>query len=161
MTSTQTWADASDLLCGAVLEDTLNLYVPGETETVGFEAHRDLVPLANGIPGLVQTMALPSAEEGISQSTYSIKVEPATALQAGMVVEVDQCEREPSLTGKRLLVESVSENGLALLRKAIAHDWTSVDPQAGMDNTDVVTPSVLAAHPDWADNTGAHGEWSS
>jgi len=129
MTLTQTLAEASANL-RYLLVDVLNLYTPGDTITNGdFTVTRGLSPVALGVPGLVQTVTLPNADGGISQSNYSIKVGPGVVLDPGMVVEVGQCEREPALTGRRFLVESVSQNGLALIRKAVASDFTAVDQQ--------------------------------
>lgn len=129
MASTQTWADASALLCDAVLEDTVSLYRVGPPVTSGIHVTRSLTPSALGIPGLVQTMSIPDARGGLGQSSYSIKVEPGTDLQVGMVVEVASCVQEPALVGAQLLVESVSRNGMALLIKGIAHAWQPVDLQ--------------------------------
>ncbi|AVJ51000.1 hypothetical protein FDJ44_gp09 [Microbacterium phage Pikmin] len=127
--STQTLAEASSLLDNAVLEDVINIYEVGDPVTVGIEVTRPLSPLAIGVAGLVQTTTLANAVESRTDNVYSIKVSRGTILEAGMVVEVDQCLQEPSLTGKKLLVDKVSQNGLAIIRKAVASDWTVVNQE--------------------------------
>ena len=57
------------------------------------------------------------------------KVDVGTTLEAGQAVQVVSCQQEPDLVGKTLLIDKVSENGLALLRKAVASDFYRVDQQ--------------------------------
>jgi len=127
--STQTLAEASRLLAGAVLEDTIDLYSAGPPVTVGFEVTRELTLLSNGIPSLVQTTTLANAIESRTDSVYSIKVAQGTVLDAGMVIEVAVCVQEPSLVGKKLLLDKVSQNGIAVIRKAVASDWKVVNQE--------------------------------
>lgn len=127
--STPTLAEASGLLSGAVLVDTISIYEQGPTRTTGIHVTRGLTLVQAGVAALVQTTTLANAVESRTDSVYSIKVAQATDLQAGHIVEVNSCTQEPELVGKRLLVDKVSLNGLALLRKAVAADWTTVDQQ--------------------------------
>lgn len=127
--STQTLSEAARLVERSILIDRINLYEAGEPDTQGFEVVRPLTPLANGVPALVQTTTLANAAESRVTNVYSIKVAQGTVLDPGTVVEVDQCVQEPSLTGKKLLVDKVSENGAAMLRKAVASDWTVVNQE--------------------------------
>lgn len=131
--STRTWDKAGGLLSSALLEDSIDLYIPGELTTVGFVTTRELDLVDTNLPALVQTTTLANAAESLVEHTYSIKVLRGTAIEAGMVVQVAECVLEPSLVGRKLLVDKVSENGLALLRKAVATDWTNVDQQGKGD----------------------------
>lgn len=81
------------------------------------------------VPGLVQTTTLANAVESRTDSTYSVKVAAGTALRAGQGIEVVSCVAEPDLVGKVLLLDKVSHNGLAMLRKAVASDFDMVNQQ--------------------------------
>lgn len=120
---------SSQLIEDNVLIDKINIYEVGEPETVGFDVIRPLHPHLIGFPALVQTTTLNNAIESAVESTYSIKVSQGVALEAGHVVEVTECVREPSLVGKRLLVDKVSQNGAAIVRKAVAHDFDNVNQE--------------------------------
>lgn len=128
-TSTQTLAEASRLLSSEVLIDSIDLFTAGEPTTVGFQVTRPLTPVAQAVPALVQTTTLANALESRTDNVYSIKVAQGTAIEAGMVVGVVTCGREPSLVGKRLLLDKVSQNGLALIIKGTASDWTVVNQE--------------------------------
>ena len=52
-----------------------------------------------------------------------------TALEAGQAVRVTVCYSEPSLVGKVLLIDKISQNGLAALRKATASDFEKVNQE--------------------------------
>lgn len=127
--STQTLAEAAGLLKQSLLVDKIHIYTAGGTVTTGIHVTRDLASVKSGVPALVQTTTLANAAESRTDNTYSIKVERGETLDPGMVVTVAECQQEPELVGKRLLVDKVSLNGLAMIRKAVAGDWTSVDQQ--------------------------------
>ena len=67
--------------------------------------------------------------EGLGDVTYSVKLPTATEVQPGMLLVVTMCTREPSLVGMELMVDSISEDGLSIIRKCIAHSYTTVDHQ--------------------------------
>jgi hypothetical protein len=126
--STQTLADASALLSGPH-RDRLQILTVGTPVTMGTQVTRPLTPRGDVVPGLVQATTLENAIESQTSTTYSIKVSHGTGLVAGEAVRVVTCEREPALVGKTLLVDKVSLNGLALIRKATASDFDTVDQQ--------------------------------
>lgn len=127
--STQTLAESSRLITKNVLIDTVQLYNVGDPVTVGYEVTRELTPVGDPIPGLVQTTVLANAVESQVVNTYSIKVSGGTDVSAGQAVKVVACEHEPELVGKVLLLDKVSQNGLAVLRKAVASDFHSVNQE--------------------------------
>lgn len=127
--STQTLADASRLLASSVLTDTVQISNVGEPVTVGFSVVRPLVPAGEPVPALVQTTTLANAVESRVESLYSVKVAQGTALAAGQAVTVVTCTQEPSLVGKTLLLDKVSQNGLAMIRKAVATDFNVVNQE--------------------------------
>lgn len=130
--STQILAEAARQLGSAVLIDQIQIYNAAAPVTVGFVVTRALTAVGQPIPGLVQTTTLANALESRTDSVYSIKVAKGTALSAGQVVEVLQCVGEPDLVGKKLLVDKISMNGLAMIRKAVASDFEVVN-QEGKD----------------------------
>lgn len=126
--------EASKLMEASILIDKIDIYTVGEPVTVGFKTEKPLRlldPLLMGYPALVQATTLNNATESAVENTYSIKVALGVGLKPGMVVEVTRCVQDPSLVGKRLLVDKISENGAALIRKAVAHDYHIVN-QEGM-----------------------------
>jgi len=85
--------------------------------------------LREPIPGLVQTTTLANAVESRVDNTYSVKVARGTDLNAGQAVRVVSCLAEPDLVGKVLLIEKISQNGLAMIRKAVASDFKVVNQE--------------------------------
>jgi len=81
------------------------------------------------IPGLVQHTTLENAVESRSSTAYSVKVAQGTPLRAGQAIEVISCVMEPELEGKILLLDKVSLNGLAMLRKAVASESEIVNQE--------------------------------
>ena len=86
-----------------------------------------LTAVQHDVQCLVQTTEIPQPTEGVAVQQYSIKVPRGTSLKPGQVVRITRCWREPSLQEVYLLVDSVSENGAALLRKATATRFHQVD----------------------------------
>lgn len=127
--STQSLASASKLLEGSLLVDKINVYQLGEPETSGFEVIRPLIPHYIGYPALVQTTTLNNAAESAVENLYSIKVTQGVAMESGMVIEVSECSQEPSLVGKKLLIDKISQNGLSIIRKAVASDYHIVNQE--------------------------------
>lgn len=127
--STQTLTEASMLLTKSVLLDTMQVYAVGDPVTVGFEVTRSLTPLGPPIAGLAQHTTLENAVESLTSTTYSVKVPQGTTLHPGQVVEVITCLQEPDLVGKKLLIDKISMNGLAMIRKAVASDFEVVNQE--------------------------------
>jgi hypothetical protein len=127
--STQTLGEAGRTLAAAVLLDTIQILDVGDPVTVGSQVTRALTPVGNPIPGLVQTTTLQNAVESRTDNTYSVKVARGTAVQPGQAVRVVTCLAEPDLVGKVLLLDKVSQNGLAMLRKAVASDFDMVNQE--------------------------------
>lgn len=127
--STQTLGNASKLMERSVLIDKINVYTVEGVVQVKYQTEQILVPHAMGYPALVQTTTLANAAESAVSNTYSIKVAQGTPLLAGMVVQVARCVQEPSLVGKKLLVDKVSANGAAVIRKAVASDYDIVNQE--------------------------------
>ena len=126
--STPILDEAAHHLSG-VLVDLIQLYDVGEPVTVGIHVTRALTPVGDPIPGLVQTTTLENAVESRTESTYSVKVARGTAIAAGQAIKVTRCVQEPDLVGKTLLLDKVSQNGAALIRKAVAQDFENVNQE--------------------------------
>lgn len=128
VTSTPILDEAARRLSG-VLVDLVQVYDVGEPVTVGIHVTRALTPVGEPIPGLVQTTTLENAIESRTESTYSVKVARGTAIAAGQAIKVTRCVQEPDLVGKTLLLDKVSQNGAALIRKAVAQDFENVNQE--------------------------------
>lgn len=126
--STLTLGEAASQLA-SVLIDEVQLYDVAGPVTVGHEVIREITPVGDPIPGLVQTTTLANAVESRTDSTYSVKVARGTAIEAGQAVKVTRCVLEPDLVGKVLLLDKVSQNGAALIRKAVAADTRIVNQE--------------------------------
>lgn len=127
--TTQTLTDASSLIKQTLLVDTVDLYTLGETQTEGYRAYRKATLVEPDVAALVQTTVLANAAESQVDNVYSVKVPLSTEVTAGMVARVTSCQQEPSLVGKHLMIDKVSQNGLAMLRKCVAADFHQVDQQ--------------------------------
>lgn len=127
--STQTLRESSRLLEAAVLLDRVQILDVGEPATVGINVTRSLTEVGEPIAGLVQTSTPQGAVESISESLFSVKVPGGTSLVAGQAVRVEACLMEPDLVGRVLLIESMSLNGAALLRKGFATEFNVVNPE--------------------------------
>lgn len=127
--STQISHEASRLLGQAILLDSVQLLNVGQPVTVGANVTRSLTPVGAPIAGLVQTTVLQGAIEGRTENVYSVKLPQGTVVSAGQAVRVVACLMEPDLVGKVLLLDKVSQNGAALIRKCIASDTTVVNQE--------------------------------
>lgn len=113
----------------AVLLDSLQILNVGAPVTVGINVTRELTPVGDPVPGVVQTSVPQGAVESITESIYSVKVPRGTDLVAGQAVRVLACLMEPDLVGKVLLIDSMSKNGLAMIRKGFAKDFETVNQE--------------------------------
>lgn len=127
--STPTLASAASLLDVAVLIDTLDLYDVGDLVTTGINVSRELTLVQTGIRSLVQETNLANAVESATDSIYSVKVPRGINIKAGQAIKVKTCTNDPSLVGKTLYLDKVSQNGAALIRKAVASSTYNVDQQ--------------------------------
>lgn len=127
--STQTLREAGSLLGTAVLRDSIAIGSVGEPVTVGIDVERSFTAVGEPVAGLVQTTTLANAAESRTVNTYSVKVAQGTVLEAGQAIKVLSCVLEPSLIGKILLVDKISQNGAALIRKAVAQDYDVVNQE--------------------------------
>lgn len=131
--STQTLASAASLFDVAILIDTLDLYNVGPQVTVGIHVTRELTLVQADIQSLVQATSLTNAVESATDTTWSVKVPRGVSISAGQAIKVKTCTNDPSLVGKTLYLDKVSQNGAALIRKAVASDTYNVDQQGKED----------------------------
>ena len=126
--STPILDEATEYIRRNILIDRLDICEVGVTVTRGFVAvPATTTVIQHDVQCLVQTIDIPQPVEGAAVQQYSIKVPRGTRLEPGMAARVSQCWREPTLVDTYLLVDSVSENGSALLRKATATRFHQVD----------------------------------
>lgn len=133
--STQTLRESARQLAQAVLVDSLQICNVGAPDTVKFAVTRELTDVGSPVQGLVQTTTLQNAVESQTSSVYSVKVPQGTVIKAGQAVKVVSCVMEPDLVGKVLLLDKVSKNGLAMIRKCVASDFEAVN-QEGKEGLD-------------------------
>ncbi|WNM75056.1 hypothetical protein SEA_MORRIGAN_11 [Microbacterium phage Morrigan] len=110
--------EAARLIEQNTLIDQLQIMNVGQPVTTGAEVTRSLDNVGNPVAGLVQSVTLENVVEGRVTQTYSIKVARFTSLRPGQAIKVLTCRQEPDLVGQVLLVDIVSRNGAALVRKA-------------------------------------------
>lgn len=127
--STQTLDEAGRLMAKEILIDTVQIFDVGDPVTVGINVTRALTPVGEPIAGLVQTITLESAVEGRVAQAYSIKVPRGTALEAGQAVKVVTTRTDTELVGKPILVDTISKNGLAMIRKGTGQDFENVNQE--------------------------------
>jgi hypothetical protein len=127
--STRTLAKAGELLSRELLVDELQLYNVGQPTTVGARVSRPLSAVGNPVPGLVQSTVLANAAESRTEGVYVVKVARLTDISEGQAVKVLRCAAEPALVGRILLLDKVSLNGLALIRRAVASVSTVVNQE--------------------------------
>lgn len=127
--STQTLGEAARQLAAAVLLDSIQIYDVGQPVTVGPNVTRDITEVGEPVAGLVQTTTLANAVESRVDSVYSVKVARGTDLSAGQAIKVITCLAEPDLVDKVLLIDKISKNGLAMIRKGVASDFGVVNQE--------------------------------
>lgn len=121
--------EAAALLSRTVLIDQLQVLTVGEPVTVGAQVTRQLTPAGDPIPGLVQSVTLESVVEGRITQSFSIKVARFTELEPGQAVRVVVSREEPALVGQVILVDTMSRNGAALLRKGTGNLFETVNQE--------------------------------
>ncbi len=114
--STQTFRDGAALLAQLLIDDVQLMNV-GQPVTVGADVTRELTAVGDPIKGLVQSVSLENAVEGRVNQLYAVKLPVGTVVTEGMAVKVIACAAEPQLVGQVVLLDTVSRNGLAMLRK--------------------------------------------
>lgn len=126
--STPILDEASSLLA-SVLVDRVQMYNVGAPVTAGVSVTRPLSPAGEPVAALVQATTLANAVESRTDTVWSVKVSRDTALETGQAIRVLTCQQDPSLVGKTLLLDKVSQNGLALIKKGVASDWVVVNQE--------------------------------
>ena len=127
--STQTLDEAGRQLAAAVLIDSLQIMDVSDPITVGINVTRTATPVGQPIQGLVQTITLESAVEGKVAQAYSVKVPRGTVLRAGQAVKVLNTRSDIDLVGKIILIDTISKNGLAMIRKGTGQDFENVNQE--------------------------------
>lgn len=128
MDMTQITPRASALMTDTLLVDRADAYKLQPPAVVGYAGRRARELVSREIKCLVQATST-DVVDGLSDITYSVKVPTGTGLSPGMLLVITQCTREPSLVGVELMVDSISEDGLSIIRKCIAHAYSTVDHQ--------------------------------
>jgi len=127
--STPILAEAARLLEANILLDSVQIYDVGDPITVGINVTRPLTPVGPPVAGLVQAVTLENAVESRATQTFAIKVGLSTPLEAGQAVKVLNTRTDFSLVGKTILVDKVSKNGAAMLRKATGTDFEVINQE--------------------------------
>lgn len=128
MDMTQITPRASALMTDTLLVDRADAYKLQPPAVVGYASRRARELVSREIKCLVQATST-DVVEGLGDVTYSVKLPTTTEVQPGMLLLVTKCTREPSLVGMELMVDSISEDGLSIIRKCTAHSYTTVDHQ--------------------------------
>lgn len=128
MDMTQITPRAAELLADTLLIDRVAVYQLQPATVTRYSSSRTRELVRSQVRSLVQATST-DVVEGLGDVTYSVKLPTATGVQPGMLLVVTKCTREPSLVGMELMVDSISEDGLSIIRKCIAHSYTTVDHQ--------------------------------
>lgn len=128
MDMTQITPKAAELLADTLLIDRVAVYRLQPVTVTRYSSSRARELVSSQVRSLVQATST-DVVEGLGDVTYSVKLPTATEVQPGMLLVVTMCAREPSLVGVELMVDSISEDGLSIIRKCIAHSYTTVDHQ--------------------------------
>lgn len=128
MDMTQITPRAAELLADALLIDRVAMYQLQSATVTRYSSSRTRELVHSQVRSLVQATST-DVVEGLGDVTYSVKLPTTTEVQPGMLLVVTMCTREPSLVGMELMVDSISEDGLSIIRKCIAHSYTTVDHQ--------------------------------
>ena len=116
-TSTQISLEAGARALETLLIDDVQIMDVTQPVTTGAYVSRELTPVGAPIKGLVQSVSLENAIEGRVSQLYSVKLPVGTEIEEGQAVKVLACDREAALVGQVVLLDTVSRNGLAMLRK--------------------------------------------
>jgi len=125
---TQITPRAAELLVDTLLIDRVAMYQLQPATVTRYSSSRTRELVHSQVRSLVQATST-DVVEGLGDVTYSVKLPTTTEVQPGMLLVVTMCTREPSLVGMELMVDSISEDGLSIIRKCIAHSYTTVDHQ--------------------------------
>ena len=125
---TQITPKAAALLTDTLLIDRVAMYQLQPATVTRYSSSRTRELVHSQVRSLVQATST-DVVEGLGDVTYSVKLPTTTEVQPGMLLVITQCAREPSLVGMELMVDSISEDGLSIIRKCIAHSYTTVDHQ--------------------------------
>lgn len=128
MDMTQITPRAAALLADTLLIDRVAVYQLQPATVTRYSSSRTRELVHSQVWSLVQATST-DVVEGLGDGTYSVKLPTTTEVQPGMLLVVTKCTREPSLVGMELMVDSISEDGLSIIRKCIAHSYTTVDHQ--------------------------------
>lgn len=128
MDMTQITPKAAALLADTLLIDRVAVYQLQPATVTRYSSSRTRELVHSQVRSLVQATST-DVVEGLGDVTYSVKLPTTTEVQPGMLLVVTMCTREPSLVGMELMVDSISEDGLSIIRKCIAHSYTTVDHQ--------------------------------
>lgn len=128
MDMTQITPRAAELLADTLLIDRVAVYQLQPATVTRYSSSRTRELVSPQVRSLVQATST-DVVEGLGDVTYSVKLPTTTEVQPGMLLLVTKCTREPSLVGMELMVDSISEDGLSIIRKCIAHSYTTVDHQ--------------------------------
>lgn len=128
MDMTQITPRAAELLADTLLIDRVAVYRLQTATVTRYSSSRTRELVHSQVRSLVQATST-DVVEGLGDVTYSVKLPTATEVQPGMLLVITQCTREPSLVGVELMVDSISEDGLSIIRKCIAHAYSTVDHQ--------------------------------
>ena len=128
MDMTQITPRAAELLVDTLLIDRVAMYQLQPATVTRYSSSRTRELVHSQVRSLVQATST-DVVEGLGDVTYSVKLPTTTEVQPGMLLVVTMCTREPSLVGMELMVDSISEDGLSIIRKCIAHSYTTVDHQ--------------------------------
>lgn len=128
MDMTQITPKAAELLADTLLIDRVAMYQLQPATVTRYSSSRTRELVHSQVRSLVQATST-DVVEGLGDVTYSVKLPTTTEVQPGMLLVVTMCTREPSLVGMELMVDSISEDGLSIIRKCIAHSYTTVDHQ--------------------------------
>lgn len=128
MDMTQITPRASALMTDTLLVDRADAYKLQPPVVVDYASRRARELVSREIKCLVQATST-DVVDGLGDIAYSVKVPTGTGLSPGMLLVITQCTREPSLVGVELMVDSISEDGLSIIRKCIAHAYSTVDHQ--------------------------------
>lgn len=128
MDMTQITPRAAELLADTLLIDRVAVYQLQPATVTRYSSSRTRELVSPQVRSLVQATST-DVVEGLGDVTYSVKLPTTTEVQPGMLLVVTMCTREPSLVDMELMVDSISEDGLSIIRKCIAHSYTTVDHQ--------------------------------
>lgn len=128
MDMTQITPRAAELLADTLLIDRVAMYQLQPATVTRYSSSRTRELVHSQVRSLVQATST-DVVEGLGDVTYSVKLPTTTEVQPGMLLVVTMCTREPSLVGMELMVDSISEDGLSIIRKCIAHSYMTVDHQ--------------------------------